>query len=196
MPPCFAIDEAHGGTISDIERFGGVGGALFPRCRALLLTATADPQTQNEIRHYLSLQDAPVFLASLIGRIWCIAWSRSIWLKQLLRFIEDEYPSQSGIVYLSRKRVDETAAWLVENGIDALPYHAGLASEVRTRHQRRFLQDDGVVMVATVAFGMGIDKPDVRFVAHLICCVALKIFIKNLTRGAMGCLLRVGRVMA
>jgi len=88
--------------------------------------------------------------------------------KQLLSFIQSEFPGVSGIVYcLSRKRVDDTAQWLVENGIHALPYHAGLSHEVREANQRAFLREDAVVMVATVAFGMGIDKPDVRFVAHI-----------------------------
>ncbi len=88
--------------------------------------------------------------------------------KQLLRFLRDEHDGDAGIVYCqSRKRVEETAAWLNAEGITALPYHAGLDADVRRRHQDRFLREDGVVMVATIAFGMGIDKPDVRFVAHL-----------------------------
>ena len=87
---------------------------------------------------------------------------------QLWRFIEDNYPHDAGIVYcLSRKKVEETADFLSKRGRTALPYHAGLADHVRAEHQQRFLQEEGVVIVATIAFGMGIDKPDVRFVAHL-----------------------------
>ena len=87
---------------------------------------------------------------------------------QLLRFLRDEHPGDAGIVYcLSRRKVDETAAWLATKGVTALPYHAGLDTETRTRHQDRFQREDGIVIVATIAFGMGIDKPDVRFVAHL-----------------------------
>jgi ATP-dependent DNA helicase RecQ len=88
--------------------------------------------------------------------------------KQLLRFLRDEHDGDAGIVYCqSRKKVEETAAWLQAEGLNALPYHAGLDADVRRRHQDRFLREDGIVMVATIAFGMGIDKPDVRFVAHL-----------------------------
>src|SRR5690606_22973730 len=88
--------------------------------------------------------------------------------EQLLRFIRDNHDGEAGIVYcLSRRKVEETAAWLERQGLTALPYHAGLPAEQRQRHQTRFLREDGVIVVATIAFGMGIDKPDVRFVAHL-----------------------------
>src|SRR5699024_11015459 len=85
-----------------------------------------------------------------------------------LAFLRDEHPQDAGIIYcLSRKRTEETAAWLTEQGFTALPYHAGLSNELRSAHQKRFLREEGIIIVATIAFGMGIDKPDVRFVAHL-----------------------------
>jgi ATP-dependent DNA helicase RecQ len=170
----FAIDEAH--CVSQWghdfrpeylqlsvlhERFGGV-----PR---IALTATADPQTRTEILSRLDLGNARVFVSSFDRpNIRYAIVDKSDPRAQLLRFIREEHAGDAGIVYcLSRRKVDETAAWLAGQGVAALPYHAGMDAESRTRHQARFQSEDGVVMVATIAFGMGIDKPDVRFVAHL-----------------------------
>ena len=170
----FAIDEAH--CVSQWghdfrpeyraltvlhERFAGV-----PR---MALTATADNLTQADILERLQLQDARAFVSSFDrpNIRYTIVEKREA-VQQLLRFIEREHEGDAGIVYCqSRKRVEEVAQTLVDAGIRALPYHAGLDSRVRQDHQNRFLREDGVVMVATIAFGMGIDKPDVRFVAHL-----------------------------
>ena len=170
----FAIDEAHcvsqwghdfrpEYTQLDIlaERFPGV-----PR---LALTATADEPTRNDIRDRLRLEDARGFVSgfdrpNIRYQIHQINDAK----RQLLAFLSREHPGEAGIVYcLSRKKVDAIAAWLAAQGLKALPYHAGLDNVVRKAHQERFLREDGVVMVATIAFGMGIDKPDVRFVAHL-----------------------------
>jgi ATP-dependent DNA helicase RecQ len=170
----FAIDEAHCvsqwghdfreeylGLSVLHERYAGV-----PR---LALTATADHHTRADIVSRLQLDDARVFVASFDRpNIRYTIVEKDEPKKQLLRFLRDEHEGDAGIVYCqSRKKVEETAAWLDGEGISALPYHAGLDADVRRRHQDRFLREDGVVMVATIAFGMGIDKPDVRFVAHL-----------------------------
>ncbi|EED33741.1 ATP-dependent DNA helicase RecQ [gamma proteobacterium NOR5-3] len=173
-PALFAIDEAHCVSqwghdfredylqLSELHQ-------RFPLVPRIALTATADARTRQEIAERLNLTQARHFLVSFDRPNICYR----IALKdnpraQLLRFLRDEHPADAGIVYcLSRKRVDETAHWLAEQGFQALPYHAGLPTETRADNQRRFLREEGVIIVATIAFGMGIDKPDVRFVAHL-----------------------------
>jgi ATP-dependent DNA helicase RecQ len=133
------------------------------------LTATADAQTRRDILKRLDLADAKIFISSfdrpnIRYRVQLKNRDRA----QLRAFIRDEHPDESGIVYVrTRKRVEAIAQYLKEQGLAALPYHAGLDPETRREHQKRFINEDGVVIVATIAFGMGIDKPDVRFVAHL-----------------------------
>jgi len=141
---------------------------LFPHTPRLALTATADARTRAEIASVLSLEDAPLFVSSFDRpNLQLTVVEKTDPTRQLLRFIS-AHPKQSGIVYaLSRKRVDELAAKLNEAGIRALPYHAGLDAQTRSSNQELFLSDEKIVMVATIAFGMGIDKPDVRFVAHV-----------------------------
>jgi ATP-dependent DNA helicase RecQ len=169
----FAIDEAHcvsqWGHDFRPEYLGlSVLHERFPSVPRIALTATADPQTRREIRERLALQDAREFVSSFDRpNIRYSIVEKDEPRRQLLALL-DEHRGQAGIVYCAtRKRVDDTAAWLREQGFDALPYHAGMPADARASNQSRFLRDDGVVMVATIAFGMGIDKPDVRFVAHL-----------------------------
>ena len=171
----FAIDEAH-----CVSQWGhdfrpeylqlSVLHERFPGVPRIALTATADPQTRAEIAARLALLDARVFVSSFDrpNIRYTIVDKTDPSRAQLLRFIREEHAGEAGIVYcLSRRKVDETAAWLEGQGINALPYHAGLDGGIRTANQARFQREEGVVMVATIAFGMGIDKPDVRFVAHL-----------------------------
>ena len=140
----------------------------FPSVPRIALTATADERTREEIITRLALDDPKVFISSFDRpNIRYIVQEKGDAKAQLIKFLQD-YKNKAGIVYcMSRNRVDGIAAWLQARGIKALPYHAGLSAEERAENQRRFLREDAVVMVATIAFGMGIDKPDVRFVAHL-----------------------------
>ena len=141
----------------------------YPQVPRIALTATADALTRADIVERLALDSAQVFISSFDRpNIRYTVVEKSDSRRQLLRFIQKEHEGEAGIVYcLSRKKVEETAAWLCAEGLTALPYHAGLDADLRREHQDRFLREEGVVIVATIAFGMGIDKPDVRFVAHL-----------------------------
>ena len=135
----------------------------------IALTATADARTRGEIVSRLALEDARQFIAGFDRPNICYRIApRHNAKAQLLKFLKEEHPDDAGIVYcLSRKKTEQTAEWLCQEGFTALPYHAGLDAGVRAEHQARFLREEGVIVVATIAFGMGIDKPDVRFVAHL-----------------------------
>lgn len=170
----FAIDEAH-----CVSQWGHDFRAdywqlsllheRFPGIPRIGLTATADERTRNEIVERLGLQDAKVFCSgfdrpNIRYRISPKQDAR----RQLVHFLRSEHPGDAGIVYcLSRKKVESTAEWLRAEGFSALPYHAGLSTDERQKNQRRFLMEEGVIVVATIAFGMGIDKPNVRFVTHL-----------------------------
>ncbi|MFZ5465934.1 MAG: DNA helicase RecQ [Pseudomonadota bacterium] len=171
----FAIDEAH-----CVSQWGhdfrpeyiqlSILHERFPQVPRIALTATADEPTRREIITRLGLENARVFISSFDrpNIRYRIAQSDGNARESLLRFIREEHAGEAGIVYcLSRKRVEEVADWLASRGLPALPYHAGLPAETREKNQARFLNEEGLVMVATIAFGMGIDKPNVRFVAHL-----------------------------
>lgn len=170
----FAIDEAH-----CVSQWGhdfrtdylklSMLHELFPQIPRIALTATADARTKEEILFRLQLQDARQFIAgfdrpNIRYRITLKQNAKT----QLLKFLKLDHPSDAGIIYcLSRKKTEDIADWLRGQGFNALPYHAGLSSQTRSNHQARFLREEGLIIVATIAFGMGIDKPDVRFVAHL-----------------------------
>ena len=170
----FAIDEAH-----CVSQWGHDFRAdylqlsllheLFPEIPRIALTATADERTRQEIITRLDLGQARHFIAgfdrpNIRYRIALKHTARA----QLLQFLQQEHANDAGIIYcLSRKKTEETAYWLQKQGFNALPYHAGLDSRIRADHQARFLREENLIIVATIAFGMGIDKPDVRFVAHL-----------------------------
>ena len=170
----FAIDEAH-----CVSQWGhdfrpeyirlSVLHERYPEVPRIALTATADGQTRTEIIERLQLGEARQFISSFDRpNIRYQILEKENVRRQLLDFITTEHAGEAGIVYcLSRKKVEETAEFLRENGISALAYHAGMDTPIRSKHQSRFLREDGIIMVATIAFGMGIDKPDVRFVAHL-----------------------------
>jgi ATP-dependent DNA helicase RecQ len=169
-----AIDEAH-----CVSQWGhdfrpeylqlSVLQTRYPSVPRIALTATADPETQEEIARRLQLDNARRFISSFDRpNIRYRIVTKDNPRAQLLSFLHEDQQGNAGIVYcLSRRKVEQTAEWLQSHGIKALPYHAGLTTDLRAAHQDRFLREDAVVMVATIAFGMGIDKPDVRFVAHL-----------------------------
>lgn len=172
----FAIDEAHcvsqwGHDFRPEYRQLRLLAEHFPSVPRMALTATADEKTRHDIVSELNLENASRFVASFDRpniRYWVAETGNISRREKLWRFIEREHPGESGIVYcLSRRAVEETAVWLQTKGRDALPYHAGLDADLRRQTQQRFLSEDGLIIVATVAFGMGIDKPEVRFVAHL-----------------------------
>ena len=170
----FAIDEAHcvsqWGHDFRSDYLGlSVLHEMFPETPRIALTATADERTRTEILLRLQLQDSRKFISSfdrpnIRYRITLKQSAKS----QLLKFLKLEHPNDAGIIYcLSRKKTEDVADWLRNQGFNALPYHAGLPAQTRSKHQASFLREEGIIIVATIAFGMGIDKPDLRFVAHL-----------------------------
>ena len=170
----FAIDEAHcvsqwGHDFRPEYRAMSVLHEQFPGVPRLALTATADSLTRQDMVHHLALHDARQFVSSFDRpNISYRITEKRDGMAQLLAFIQAEFDGDAGVVYCqSRRRVEEVADQLVRAGVNALAYHAGMDAGIRQRNQDRFLREDGVVVVATIAFGMGIDKPDVRFVAHM-----------------------------
>ena len=170
----FAFDEAHcvsqwGHDFRPEYQQLSIISTRYPNTPKIALTATADLKTREEIVQVLNLADAKIFVHSFDRpNIQYRISEHKNSKEQLLKFINSEHENDAGIVYcLSRKSVETTAQWLCEQGKTALPYHAGLATEVKDNNQQRFLRENGIIIVATIAFGMGIDKPDVRFVAHL-----------------------------
>ena len=170
----FAIDEAH--CVSqwghdfrpEYTKFSALK-ELFPNIPRIALTATADEITRIDIIKNLNLENGKVFVSSFDRpNIQYTIKIKDNEKKQLLNFIKEEHQGDSGIVYcISRKRADDIAAYLKKEGFNALPYHAGLNKKIREKNQEKFIKDESIIMVATIAFGMGIDKSDVRFVAHL-----------------------------
>jgi len=172
----FAVDEAH-----CVSQWGhdfrpeyiklSVLHERFPEIPRIALTATADEATRQEIINRLALHNAQCFVSGFDRPNICYRVAENTGASardSLYRFIQNEHEGEAGIVYcLSRKKVEQTAEFLNDKGLDALPYHAGLSQKIRQKNQQRFLSEEGVIIVATIAFGMGIDKPDVRFVAHL-----------------------------
>ena len=170
----FAFDEAHcvsqwGHDFRPEYQKLSIIGHRYPNTPKIALTATADMKTRDEIVQVLNLTGAKTFVHSFDRpNIQYRISEQKNSKEQLLKFINTEHENDAGIVYcLSRKSVESTAQWLTEQGKTALPYHAGLASDLKDNNQQRFLREDGIIIVATIAFGMGIDKPNVRFVAHL-----------------------------
>lgn len=170
----FAIDEAHcvaqwGHDFRKEYQQLSMLHERYPNVPRIALTATADERTRIEIIEQLALQQAHLFINSFDRpNIHYAINDLGNGREELLKFIKENHPDDAGIVYcLSRKNVETTAEWLNKKGRTALPYHAGLHQDIRQEHQQRFLREDGLIIVATIAFGMGIDKPDVRFVAHM-----------------------------
>ena len=185
----FAIDEAH-----CVSQWGhdfrpeylqlGQLAELFPGVPRMALTATADERTREEIAQRLKLEQAGRFISGFDRpNIFYRIVPKDRPRQQLLTFLKDQR-GNAGIVYcLSRKKVEDTAQWLSDQGWPALPYHAGLPAELRATHQRRFLNEEGLIMVATIAFGMGIDKSNVRFVAHLDLPKSIEAYYQETGRG-------------
>lgn len=190
----FAIDEAH-----CVSQWGHdfrpeysqlfVLHQRFPRVPRIALTATADLDTRQEIIEKLQLTNAKVFIDSFDRpNIRYQVIDKANGREQLLSFIHAQHAGEAGIVYCaSRKKVEEITEWLVNQGMQAVAYHAGMEMQQRQLNQEKFLREDGVIMVATIAFGMGIDKPNVRFVAHLDLPKSIEVIIrKRGGRGVMG----------